>query len=89
MEAIEDWPREFRGVPPEDTLTCGDGTERLRFVRRVDGAVQFFAQRLTRCETDGQEYYVWYCDRPSGLYPDLAAAMKDAKQLIPWLQNSN
>jgi hypothetical protein len=88
-EAIEHWPLEFQGVPPVKTLVRGDGSQRLRFVRRIDGAIQFFSQRLTRCETDGYEYYVWHHDTPSGLYLDLSTAMKDAERLIPWLRDSD
>ena len=87
--AIEDWPSTLRGTPPVETLVRGDGSQRVRFVRRNDGTIQFFTQRLTRCETDGQEYYVWRCEMPSGLYPDLIAAKEDAERLIPWLKKSN
>jgi len=89
MEAIEDWPFELRGVPPVETLTNGDGTRRVRFVRRSDGAIQFFAQELRRCETDGQEYLVWYSEQVSGLYPDLATARHDAVREISWLRDSS
>jgi hypothetical protein len=90
LHIIEDWPAFFRGVPPVETLTSGDGNLRVRFVRRIDGAVQFFEQELRRCETDGQEYFVWYCDhRLSGIYPDLETARCDAGKLVPWLRNKS
>ncbi len=88
VEAIESWPAALRGVPPVERLTSGDGSFRLTFVRRADGRVQFFHERLTLCETDGQEYWVWYSDTPSGLYADLDTARMDAERVTPWALHS-
>jgi len=87
MEAIEDWPTELHGIPPIETQISGDGMQRVRFCRRADGMIQFFSQVLRRCETEGQEYFVWYVGPVSGIYPDLDVAKKDAIRLVPWLEN--
>jgi hypothetical protein len=73
-------------VPAVETLTSGDGVQRVRFIRRHDGAFQFFSQELRRCETEGQEYFVWFAGSLSGLYPDLPTAKGDAYRLTPWLR---
>ncbi|MBV9548953.1 MAG: hypothetical protein JO256_04695 [Alphaproteobacteria bacterium] len=86
MDAIEHWPREFIGNPPLETIVNGDGTRRLHFVRRADGAVVFFIQELRRMETEGQEFLVWYPGQKSGLYPDLTTAKQDAERIISWLR---
>ncbi len=86
--AIEDWPTALQGVPPIETLTSGDGNRRIRFIRRHDGLVQFFAQELRRCETEGQEYFVWYCDALSGLYGDLETAKREVLRSVSWLQSN-
>ena len=85
-DAIEDWPWELKGVPPIETKISGDGQQRVRFCRRPEGTVQFFSQKLTRCETDGQEYFVWYHSPISGHYSTLEDAEKDATKIVPWLR---
>jgi hypothetical protein len=86
--AIEDWAWGLRRTPPIKTLVSGDGTERVQFVRHVTGAVQFFSQTLTRCETDGQEYFVWRASEPSGLYADFETAYRGAVAIWVWLETS-
>jgi len=89
MDAIEDWPSELRGIPAIETLASGDGTKRVRFIRRADGSIHYFFQELRRCETEGQEYFIWYSGALSGLFVDLQTAKRDAEKSIPWLRPAN
>jgi hypothetical protein len=84
MEAIEHWPWEVRGNPPIETIVSGDGVSRLHFVHAPGGTVRFFVQELRRLETMGQEYFAWYSEALSGLYPDLETAKQDARRMVRW-----
>jgi hypothetical protein len=86
MDAIEHWPTEIMGYPPVHTIVSGDGGSRLHFIRRGDGAVQFFTQELSRIETDGQEFFVWNPGSLSGIYADLELAKSAAHREIRWLR---
>ena len=88
-EPFEEWPSEFEGISPVETIVSPDGKQRAHFCVRRDGKVQFFSQEI---KDYGDVYYdclVWTCNGRSGLYRDLESARKDAAVEIPWLRKSN